>query len=348
MSLFSRFRKQEAPADVAATPPFPVAAAPAALTGIPRERPLYPVCCIMQDFFVFRGVLFARGYTEVRDGLNPKARFRLWDGEVVEPALHSDPTNPCTHERFAFSISYPLPGDVTPAQIRAINLVLDYAGGRFEVASPAGDGQSEDAFYASEKNYWAQVQASPNARVLEIGSRARSGITRRNLFPATCEYTGLDISAGENVDVVGDAHRMSSFLPHDHFDFAFSISVWEHLCMPWVASLELNRVMKLGGVVMIGTHPAWPAHEEPWDYFRFSNFSWDALFNRDTGFEIVERGTGVKCVMGPSRYFEPVAASQLEWHDGFLATRCIARKVGATQLQWPVPPETVTRGTYSH
>ncbi len=70
-------------------------------------------------------------------------------------------------------------------------------------------------------------------RLLEIGSRARSGITRRHLTPANWEYTGLDILAGENVDVVGDVHLLSKLFPTHRFQGVMCLSVFEHVLMPW-------------------------------------------------------------------------------------------------------------------
>ena len=46
-------------------------------------------------------------------------------------------------------------------------------------------------------------------RVLELGSRNVTGANLRNRFSAA-EYIGFDLYSGENVDVVGDAHHLSS------------------------------------------------------------------------------------------------------------------------------------------
>jgi SAM-dependent methyltransferase len=73
----------------------------------------------------------------------------------------------------------------------------------------------------------------------------------------------------------------------------FSISVFEHLVYPWKASLEINRVLKPGGLVFISTHPAWPAHELPWDFWRFPVAGLAHLFDPDTGFELVTRARGL-------------------------------------------------------
>jgi hypothetical protein len=53
-----------------------------------------------------------------------------------------------------------------------------------------------------------------------------------------------DIKVGENVDIVGDAHRLTSLFKAGQFDFAYSISVFEHLLWPWKVALELNTDFK--------------------------------------------------------------------------------------------------------
>ena len=97
--------------------------------------------------------------------------------------------------------------------------------------------------------FLVQLSSMPSGAALEIGSRARSGVTRRHFLPAsTWAYTGMDILAGENVDVVGDAHKLSKLFPEKRFRAVMSFSVLEHLLMPWKFAIELNRVMELGGV----------------------------------------------------------------------------------------------------
>jgi hypothetical protein len=77
------------------------------------------------------------------------------------------------------------------------------------------------------------VAESPTSSLLEVGSRARSGNTYRQLFPASCRYLGTDITDGPNVDLVADAHTLDG-IDDETFHFAFSISVFEHLMMPWL------------------------------------------------------------------------------------------------------------------
>jgi len=131
--------------------------------------------------------------------------------------------------------------------------------------------------------------------VLEIGSRNVSGITRRDLFPNCKEYVGFDILPGDAVDIVGDVHKLSDYFTSEQFDIVYSISVLEHLLFPWKAVFEINKVMKTGGYLHISTHPVWPEHEMPWDFWRFPKNGFRALFNQYTGFEIVSISEGLPC-----------------------------------------------------
>ena len=304
--------------------------------------------CSIQDFFVLREVLFVRGFVQRRFNQNPRISVRLGDGSLHPVTPGQDDFNPSDADRWAFQFHHALPPKTPTELVAKISLVFDYDDARFTLAAPTSEGHAQDAFLNSEAGFWSAVHANPTARVLEIGSRARSGINRRGLFPATCDYTGFDILAGENVNVTGDAHALSRVLPANHFDFVFSVSVWEHLAMPWLVSLELNKVMKVGGVAMINTHQSWPVHEEPWDYFRFSDYSWDALFNAATGFAIVARGMGSRCVMGPSLFSPALHDNRVDWHYGYLATRVVAQKISDTSLTWPVDPALVAKGNYPH
>lgn len=302
----------------------------------------------IRDFFVFRDVLFVRGHVERVGGVEPRISVRLWDGSVHAVKPVQDDFNASDANKYCYAFNLPLAAHVPTESLEAIAVLYEFPSGRAEKTKVTAAAIARDPFFTSEADFWAAVHAQPNANVLEIGSRARSGISRRNLFPASCNYTGFDIVAGENVTCVGDAHKLSAVLPRDHFDLVFSVSVWEHLSMPWLVSLELNKVMRLGGLAMINTHQSWPSHEEPWDYFRFSDFCWDALFNAATGFEILTRGTGVPCVMGPSQIIPFVQASRMEWHYGYLATRCVVKKVAETKLSWPVDTDVVAKGNYPH
>jgi hypothetical protein len=157
--------------------------------------------------------------------------------------------------------------------------------------------QTESAYM----RFLADLESREPGRILEIGSRARSGITRRQDVPEGWHYTGLDVREGPNVDIVGDAHKLSQTFPPDHFDAFMSFAVFEHLMMPWKVIIELNRVLRIGAIGYIIAPQTWPVHEMPWDYFRFSEAAWMALLNKATGFEIVEATMGEPSYIVPQR-----------------------------------------------
>ena len=156
---------------------------------------------------------------------------------------------------------------------------------------------ADDPYHAVFAEFISMTRQVPSAVILEIGSRNVSGITRRELFPHVNKYMGFDVLPGEGVDIVGDAHKLSAFFTPNQFDFVYSISVFEHLLFPWKAVLEINSVLKTGGHVFLSTHPVWPPHELPWDFWRFPSGSFSALFNAYTGFEIVSLTEGLPSKM---------------------------------------------------
>jgi len=130
----------------------------------------------------------------------------------------------------------------------------------------------------------------PGVRILEIGSRNVTGGATRGPFSAA-HYVGFDFYEGENVDVVGDAHKLSSYFDeNEKFDLIFSSAVFEHFHMPWIVAQEIQKLLKLGGYVFVETHFSFGAHERPWNFFQFSDMGLRALFNDALGFELIDCG----------------------------------------------------------
>jgi hypothetical protein len=128
------------------------------------------------------------------------------------------------------------------------------------------------------------------ARILEIGSINVTGVSLRSRFP-DADYVGFDFYPGDTVDVVGDAHKLSTYFGgQDRFDLIFSTAVFEHLYMPWVAAVEIQKMLKVDGFVFIETHFSFSSHERPWHFFQFSDMGLRALFNDSLGFDLVDSG----------------------------------------------------------
>lgn len=153
----------------------------------------------------------------------------------------------------------------------------------------------EDPFHQVLPKFQSLVQQVAEPRVLELGSRNVTGVTRRHLFPPPARYVGFDYHAGEGVDVVGDCHQLSNHFAPSSVDAVFSMAVFEHLTYPWKVVLEINSILKTGGYVYVATHPCWPAHELPWDFWRFPVAGLSSLFVPQLGFEVIDAAEGLPC-----------------------------------------------------
>jgi hypothetical protein len=66
-----------------------------------------------------------------------------------------------------------------------------------------------------------------------------------------------------------------------------TIATYEHLSRPWVATNEIAKVLKPGGLLYIRTHQTFPLHAHPNDYFRFSAEALSLLCD-DAGLKIIK------------------------------------------------------------
>jgi SAM-dependent methyltransferase len=139
-------------------------------------------------------------------------------------------------------------------------------------------------------NPWEWLSGFANNKdssILEIGSREVVGKSVCKTRLPLAKYTGFDFHQGENVDVVGDAHRLSDYFAPNSFDVVYSAAVFEHLAMPWVVAEEITKVLRVGGVACILTHFSYGEHEVPWHFFQFNSTGLEALFNESLGFKTI-------------------------------------------------------------
>jgi hypothetical protein len=180
-------------------------------------------------------------------------------------------------------------------------------------------------------------------RVLDVGGRDRSGVGHDHGIEVD-EYVTFDIVSDEGVDVVGDAHYLSDYFPDEYFDAIISTSTFEHILMPWKVAVEMNSVLKNSGLVYVESHQTLGLHDAPWDFWRFSDTAWDALFNHYTGFEIIDRCMDKEQFVLPFVYRPP--KHDAEDAAGFDGSAMIARKTGDSSVSWGVPPDELTRAEY--
>lgn len=118
-------------------------------------------------------------------------------------------------------------------------------------------------------------------KVLDVGA---GEFTRyKHLFEAN-EYIRMDVVPSEATDIVGSAEDMP--FAENMFDAVVCTQVFEHLQNPDKAASEIRRVLKPGGYCLLTVPQTNELHEEPNDFYRYTNFGLTALFTRQ-GFRIV-------------------------------------------------------------
>jgi hypothetical protein len=203
---------------------------------------------------------------------------------------------------------------------KIITKTLNFSGPAPELTLPFSD--ASNLF-----NEFIQIVNEKHLKVLEIGSRIVSpgSSSKRPLFPEASSFTGFDIYPDSNTDVVGDAHKLSQYFGEEKFDAVFSLSVFEHLAMPWVVAKEINKVMKIGGFSFHASHFSWPIHEIPWDFYRYSDEGFKALFPPSMGFKTIKSG-----LFAPMRmYYDnvPPGQEELPFFPGFGGVGILSEKI---------------------
>jgi SAM-dependent methyltransferase len=117
-----------------------------------------------------------------------------------------------------------------------------------------------------------------NGRILEVGSRHYGDRTlslRETLLGivGSKQITGVDITPGENVDVVADlATEIFDDLASLHtFDTIVCLSVLEHVPKVWVMAANLERLLNPGGAIFISVPFVFRFHQYPVDCWRITH-----------------------------------------------------------------------------
>lgn len=184
----------------------------------------------------------------------------------------------------------------------------------------------ENVSHGNWAEYLSNTFNKNGMRVLELGSRNVTGANLRSRFSNT-DYVGFDFYAGENVDIVGDAHKLSSyFSENEKFDLIFSSAVFEHLHMPWVVAFEIQKLLKIGGYIFVETHFSFSSHERPWHFFQFSDMGLRALFNEALGFDLIESGMSNPIsgyfAHNADAYLKHLPVAELYCHSEIFCRKC--------------------------
>jgi SAM-dependent methyltransferase len=132
------------------------------------------------------------------------------------------------------------------------------------------------------------LRADRHYRVLDFGSRqvVQGHVTHRDLLAGyDCEYSGVDVVAGPNVDIVMPApYRIP--LKSGSVDVVMTAQVFEHIPFPWASFLEIARVLRPGGLVFLIAPSRGHRHgtQDCWRYYPDSMRALAAF----SGMELVE------------------------------------------------------------
>jgi SAM-dependent methyltransferase len=103
------------------------------------------------------------------------------------------------------------------------------------------------------------------------------------------KYVGLEYDNTENRKAKkADFYYDGKIFPfkNSEFDAVVCNEVLEHIFEPDKFILEIKRVLKVNGVLLLTVPFVWDEHEQPVDYGRYSSFGLKVLLERN-GFEVV-------------------------------------------------------------
>lgn len=161
----------------------------------------------------------------------------------------------------------------------------------------------------------AHVSAEP-LTIADIGSMNVNGCYRDVLANPHWRYTGVDMEAGDNVDVILDDLYRWGALETGHYDVVVSGQAFEHIEFFWESMREIARILRPGGLCCLIAPSGGFEHRYPVDCWRFYPDGMRALA-RYAGLETVEAYAEWDQALYPNR--DPT------WQDCVL----VARKPGA-------------------
>ena len=127
-----------------------------------------------------------------------------------------------------------------------------------------------------------------SGKLLDFGCGSKPYL---QLFKNVSEYIGLDMEneghshKREQIDVYYDGKIIP--FENEHFDSIFSSEVFEHIFDLEPILVELNRVLKKDGRILISVPFAWNEHEIPVDFGRYTSFGLEHVMKK-AGFEVIE------------------------------------------------------------
>jgi SAM-dependent methyltransferase len=147
----------------------------------------------------------------------------------------------------------------------------------------------------------------PGSIVLDAGAGEQP---YRDLF-SHCQYEAADFEQVDKPYAISTYKCDLEAIPVEdaRFDHVVCNQVLEHVPRPLEYLKEVNRVLKPGGTVIFTMPLFYEEHEQPFDFYRFTQFGLKYLF-KEAGFNILE----------------------LKWMEGYFGTLAHQLQVAGRQL----------------
>ncbi len=140
-----------------------------------------------------------------------------------------------------------------------------------------------------ESNNWLRYNAANiEGCVLSIGSDTdedNNGGRYRDYFKKCSSYTTSEATLEFNVDLVLDVRSMPQ-VQNGSFDCVFCSGVLEHVDDYLAGLKEITRILRQGGILLLGLPFRQAIHMAPNDYWRFTEYGLRYMLRDD--YEILE------------------------------------------------------------
>jgi SAM-dependent methyltransferase len=137
-----------------------------------------------------------------------------------------------------------------------------------------------------------QLSPALGGKLLDLGCGSKP---YQQLFNCE-EYIGIDfVNPGhphesENIDIYYDGKTIP--FPDNHFDSILCSEVFEHIFNLDEVLIELHRVLKPGGSILITCPFIWKEHETPNDFARYTLFALESILTKQSFVPVATQKAG--------------------------------------------------------
>lgn len=144
-------------------------------------------------------------------------------------------------------------------------------------------------------------QRGARARVLVIGGGAIGDGSERLYEERDIDLVGTDVYLSPFTNLVADGHHLP--FKDGIFDGVWIQAVLEHVLDPWQVAAEIERVLRMGGIVYADTPFIQQVHEGAYDFTRFTLSGHRWIFNRFAEVQAGAVGGAGTALIWSIRYF---------------------------------------------